>query len=65
MQLSKVEGGCGARTHDELKKDGAHAPEVGLGVVLVELQDLRRHVERASAQRLRQALQCADRVLRG
>ena len=43
-------------THDELKQDGADTPEVGLGVVLVEAQDLGRHVQRAAAQRLRQAL---------
>ena len=38
------------RTHNKLVEDGANAPQVGLGVILVELQDLGRHVERGAAQ---------------
>mmetsp|Transcript_1549 Transcript_1549/g.5694 ORF Transcript_1549/g.5694 Transcript_1549/m.5694 type:complete len:345 (+) Transcript_1549:377-1411(+) len=41
------------RAADEnLKEDGAHAPQVRLGVVLFVLQNLRGHVERRAAQRL-------------
>jgi hypothetical protein len=43
-------------TNNQLKKDGPHAPQVSLGIVLVELQDLRRHVEGGPAQGLGQPL---------
>ena len=45
-----------SRTHNQLKQDGAHTPQVGLGVILVELQNLWRHVQWGAAQRLCQAL---------
>ena len=48
-----VEGGA---PRNELEQDGAHAPQVRLGVVLLEAQDLGGHVQGRAAQRLRQAL---------
>ena len=48
-----VEGGA---PRDELEQDGAHAPQVRLGIVLLEAQDLGGHVQGRAAQRLRQAL---------
>ena len=46
---------AGVLTSDQLKQDGAHAPQVGLGVVLLELQNFRRHVQRRAAQRVGQS----------
>ena len=54
QQLAVVPAGEGRLAREHLEEHGADAPQVGLGVVALERQDLGRHVERASAERLRE-----------
>lgn len=37
-------------TNHQLVQDGSHAPQVGLGIVLVRLENLRSHVQGGAAQ---------------
>ena len=43
-------------TDNKFEQDGTHAPQIGFGIVFVELQNLRGHVQGRPAQGLCQAL---------
>ena len=47
----------------QLEQNGADTPQVRLGVILVEVEDFRSHVQRGPAQRFCQTLQSRAKIL--